>query len=100
LRKTTLAAVAAALLAAPTLARADVLAGGPIYGDFQQDQFAGCFLFNAGPTAVALSGLAIVGPNGQPSGLSRAPPAARPSARASSAGSWAVSPGRAPWRAR
>jgi hypothetical protein len=46
------------------LVRADTLAGGPVYGYPQQDQLAGCFLFNAGPTAVALSppGLAIVGP--------------------------------------
>jgi hypothetical protein len=71
LRKTTLAAVAAAALlaAAPSPARADVLAGGPVYGYPQQDQFAGCFLFNAGPTAVALSGLAIVGPTGQAIGV-------------------------------
>jgi hypothetical protein len=70
LRKTTLAAIAAALLAAtPPPARADVLAGGPVYGYPQQDQFAGCFLFNAGPTAVALSGLAIVGPTGQAIGV-------------------------------
>ena len=72
MRKTTLTAVAAAaLLAAPALARADVLAGGPVYGYPQQDQFTGCFLFNAGPTAVALRpGLAIIGPHGQPIRLS------------------------------
>jgi hypothetical protein len=68
LRKTMLAA-ATALLAASALARADVLAGGPVYGYPQQDQLAGCFLFNAGPTAVASSGLAIVGPNGQAIGV-------------------------------
>jgi hypothetical protein len=60
---------AAALLVAPAIAHADTLAGGPVYGYPQQDQLAGCFLFNAGPTAVALSSLAIVGPNGQPIGV-------------------------------
>jgi hypothetical protein len=67
LRQTTLiAAAAAALLAAPAPARADTLAGGPVYGYIPEDQYTGCFLYNAGPTAVALSGLAIVGQGGQP----------------------------------
>jgi hypothetical protein len=57
------------LLAASPLARADTLAGGPVYGYPRQDQFAGCFLFNAGPTAVALSSLRIVGPTGQAIGV-------------------------------
>jgi hypothetical protein len=71
LRKTMLATAAALLAAAPAPARADVLAGGPVYGYPQQDQLAGCFLFNAGPAAVALSSLAIVGPTGPVEGYSQ-----------------------------
>jgi hypothetical protein len=59
--------LAAALsLAAPAPARADVLAGGPVYANGPSGQAVGCFLFNAGPAAVTLSSVAILGPNGQP----------------------------------
>jgi hypothetical protein len=67
LRKTTLTVAAAALLAAPSLARADVLAGGPLFvGSSVPQQLAGCYVFNAGTTPVTLTSARIVGPNGQP----------------------------------
>ena len=46
------------------VARADVMAGGPVYGYPQQDQLAGCFLYNAGPTAISLTSFTIVGTSG------------------------------------
>src|SRR5215217_508876 len=59
-----LAAVAA--LAAPAIAHADVLASGPLFvGSSVPQQFASCYVSNAGAAAVALASVRIAGPNGQ-----------------------------------
>jgi hypothetical protein len=61
---------ALAVLAAPAIAHADTLAGGPLFvGSSAPQQLASCYVFNAGTTAVALASARIVGPNGQPIAL-------------------------------
>src|SRR4051794_4696893 len=56
---------AVAALAAPAIAHADTLAGGPLFvGSSVPQQLASCYVFNAGTTPVALTAR-IVGPTGQ-----------------------------------
>ena len=63
-------ASALALIAAPAITRADVLASGPLFvGSSVPQQLASCYLFNAGATAVALSAVRIVSASGAPIAL-------------------------------